>query len=366
MREKRVFSGIFVAPTGPATLLCTTFHAQTRVTLGGARISRLSRVCSTGHPTNNGRVPFSTSSPSLPAEAAITAFLHGIERRAWVFARAQCGDEVLAGQAVASAVDEFRRGCAGKPLASWPRDFWTLLLAQPLLLRGESLLLPELSVGPRAALLLRLVAGLDMLHAAQVLGVSEAAYRAALSHALQQMQAAGDDPANLEALRERLQQEIRQAPSVSRMHASEPAEPTVAGAIDSAPMVFASDDGEQRLTSAPWRLVLKILLGLLLLALITSFFWTPWRGLAPGESEPLPPEAISALAPADASAAVTHPDFALLVAPEDEALARDLAFYSWLAAGAQADAAADNAPAAGSSLGNAAPASPVTTSKGAR
>jgi hypothetical protein len=98
-----------------------------------------------------------------------------------------------------------------------------------------------------------------------------------------------------------------------------------------------------------------------------SFFWTPWRGLAPGQSEPLPPEAIATTAPADASAAVTHPDFALLAAPEDEKLAQDLAFYSWLAAGGQADAAADTAPAvASSTLPNAAPASSSTTPGGRR
>jgi DNA-directed RNA polymerase specialized sigma24 family protein len=299
----------------------------------------------------------------LPAEAAISAFLHGIERRAWVFARAQCGDETLAGQAVTAAVSEFRRSCAEKPLASWPRDFWTVLLAQPVLLRGSSLLLPELSVGPRAALLLRLVAGLDMLHAAQVLGVSEAAYRAALTHALEQMQAAGNDPANLEALRERLQQEIRQAPALS---------------LPVPPADIASDqrsDGDAALPMLPtvaieqeqigshWRLALKILLGLLLLALLASFFWTPWHALAPGESELLPPEAIESLAPADASVTVTHPDFALLAAPADEALARDLAFYSWFAAGGQADSAPASAGSVQPSL-SLPTQSPAKTTKG--
>jgi DNA-directed RNA polymerase specialized sigma24 family protein len=308
-------------------------------------------------------VPLSTPSSPFPAEAAVTAFLHGIERRAWVFARAQCGDEVLAGQAVSLAVSEFRRDCAGKPLASWPRDFWSLLLAQPLLLRGKSQLLPQLSVGPRAALLLRLVAGLDVLHAAQVLGVSEAAYRAALSHALQQMQAAGDDPVDLEALRERLQQEIRQAPTLLRML---PEQAVAADAMDSADVVspaLVASEVEQNSSRRPWRLAAKFLLGLLLLALVVSFFWTPWHGLAPGESEALPPEVV-ALAPADASATVTHPDFALLAAPADETLAQDLAFYSWLAAGGQADAPADNAPASTGSIERAAaPASSTTTSK---
>jgi DNA-directed RNA polymerase specialized sigma24 family protein len=305
----------------------------------------------------------STSSSPFPAEAAVTAFLHGIERRAWVFARAQCGDEALAGQAVALAVREFRLDCAGKPLASWPRDFWSLLLAQPLLLQGKSQLLPQLSVGPRAALLLRLVAGLDVLHAAQVLGVSEAAYRAALSHALQQMHAAGDDPPNLEALREHLQLEIRQAPTLLRMLPEQAVETEGSDSGDLASADVVAAENAQNVPRWPWQLPAKILLAALLLALVVSFFWTPWHGLAPGESEPLPAE-IVALAPADASATVTHPDFALLATPADETLAQDLAFYSWLAAGGQADAAAENPPASAGSIERAGlPASSATTSK---
>jgi hypothetical protein len=214
--------------------------------------------------------------------------------------------------------------------------------------------------------LLRLVAGLDMLHAAQVLGVSEGAYRAALSHALQQMHAAGDDPVNLEALRERLQQEIRQAPTLLRVSPELAVEPETSDSGESAAPTFAIADSEQRFSAWRWRLAAKTLLGLLLLALVVSFFWTPWHGLAPGESEPLPPEAV-ALAPADASATVTHPDFALLAAPADETLAGDLAFYSWLAAGGQADTAADNPPASTGSIERAAPpASSATTSKAGR
>jgi hypothetical protein len=314
-------------------------------------------------------VPFSTSS-SQPSEAAITAFLHGLERRAWVFAHGQCGDEALAEQAVGSAIRQFRWDCAGKPLATWPRDFWTMLLAQPVLLQGQSRLLPELTVGPRAALLLRLVAGLDIAHAAQVLGVSEAAYRAALAHALQQLHAAGSESANLDSLREHLQQEIRQAPTTFRA-APVPAEQDEMVAVDNLPAPALEDDAAISADRARWQLALKTALAMVLLALAVSFFWQPWRGLAPGESEPLPPEEI-AVAPADASAAVTHPDFALLAAADDEALARDLAFYSWLAAGGPAEAATGPAPATAESIAPAAassiapaaaPAAPVSATK---
>jgi len=355
-------------------MLCTTFHAQTRVTVGGAANSRVSRVCSTPVPANNVWVPSSTSSPLPSTESAIAAFLHGIERRAWVFAHAQCGEDALAEQAVRSAVATFRRDCAGKPLASWPRDFWTVLLAQPVLLQGRSQLLPGLSVGPRAALLLRLVAGLDLAHAAQVLGVSEAAYRAALNHALQQLHAS-NDPTDVETLRERLQQEIRQAPLHIPVAKAEPAQAD----LEDRPVPEAI---ETELVDQPeprWRLAVKIALGVFLLALVLSFFWTPWHRLAPGESEPLPAEAVAALAPADASAAVTHPDFALLAAPADEKLSHDLAFYSWLAAGGPANASSiglsapanasstmPSAPANASSTSLSQPASPATAGKASR
>jgi DNA-directed RNA polymerase specialized sigma24 family protein len=330
-------------------------------------------------------VPSSTSSPRPSAESAIAAFLHGIERRAWVFAHAQCGEDALAEQAVRSAVATFRRDCAGKPLASWPRDFWTVLLAQPVLLQGRSQLLPGLTVGPRAALLLRLVAGLDMAHAAQVLGVSEAAYRAALNHALQQLHAS-NDPTNVEALRERLQQEIRQAP----LHIPV-AEPELAQTeLEDRPAPWSAEPEPVGQPEPPWRLAAKITLGVFLLALALSFFWTPWHRLAPGESEPLPAEAVAALAPADASAAVTHPDFALLAAPADERLSHDLAFYSWLAAGGPANVTSDassapanasstvltapanassttpSAPANASSTNSSEPAKPVTATKASR
>lgn len=263
-----------------------------------------------------------------------------------MFARAQCGDDALAGQAVAAAVSEFRRTCADKPLAMWPADFWTAMLAQPQLLQGKSRLLPQLSVGPRAALLLRLVAGLDVRHAAQVLSVSEAAYRMALSHALQQLDAGGGQPEDLQALRERLQQEIKQAPTVPETVAHQIVEKLDADDRQADASVLAKD--EIATNDPAWLLPLKILLAVLLLAFVVSFFWTPWRGLAPGESEPLPAEVIETIAPGDASALVTHPDFALLAAPADEVLAKNLDFYSWLAAGGQQQTEA--APASPSSL----------------
>jgi hypothetical protein len=159
------------------------------------------------------------------------------------------------------------------------------------------------------------------------------------------MQSAGNDRSRLDAVRDRLQQEIKQAPAMPR---AMPDRAPVADpeSDDQAPPSAFEVDSEPAAPQALWRTGLKVLFGLLVLALIVSFFWTPWHGLAPGETEPLPPEAIDSPSQADASAVVTHPDFALLAAPEDEVLARDLAFYSWFASGGQTDAAPASAVSA--------------------
>lgn len=284
-------------------------------------------------------VPLSTSSNPIPPEAAISAFLRGIEPRAFVFARAQCGDEALARLALGATVADFRQTGAEKPLAHWPRDFWSALLAQPALLQGQPGLLPELDVGAHVALLLHLVVGLDALHAAQVLGVSEGVYRSALARAWQQSQAAGVSLDDLEALRERLQRDVKQLPATT-LHPE--------AALPAASKRHVHDTGAVAVrffaSAATWPLLPRILLGLCALVLLLSFFWTPWRSLAPGESEALPPETIAPVAPADAVAVVTHPDFALLLVPADEALAQDMALYSWLADGGQADDATTGQP----------------------
>jgi hypothetical protein len=86
-------------------------------------------------------------------------------------------------------------------------------------------------------------------------------------------------------------------------------------------------------------------LGLLLLALLaTLLFPLPGR-LRPGESEALPGESVPPPPELNDSVVVTHPDYAQLARPGDEAFARDLAFLSWHAANLQATPSAPGADA---------------------
>ncbi|BCT92017.1 hypothetical protein LYSHEL_10410 [Lysobacter helvus] len=132
-----------------------------------------------------------TSDSSLQG-GATAAFVRGIERRATLFAELQCGDPTLAESTVAATSHVFTQVAPAQAMADWPARYWGLLLAAPAMRRSspsgtwpapwESL--ATLGNGPRAALLLRLVAVLDMAPAAAALGVSEDTYRAALQRAI--------------------------------------------------------------------------------------------------------------------------------------------------------------------------------------
>ena len=113
------------------------------------------------------------------ANAALNAFLRGVERRGIVFAEWQGGDAEAGDAALAATLRGFGAVAAGIPFAEWPRRFWAMLLAAPEL-RGPVMAqatpamsaapahLAQLGSGPRAALLLRLVAGLAESEAAAV------------------------------------------------------------------------------------------------------------------------------------------------------------------------------------------------------
>jgi hypothetical protein len=246
--------------------------------------------------------------------SALSAFLRGIERRAFVFVEVQCGDADQAEAAVARAMRAFRAVSAASPLSAWPAGFWALLMAQAELSEGRSQVpeLAALSSGPRAALLLRIVAGLDFPHAAQVLGVSEGTYRFALQRALQQLGEGGVSYAALGVLRERLHRQVKTLT-------------------------------EERTGSlAALRLLWTVLV---LLALAFAATWLLPDRTAPVSTAPqsLPAEVV-APAPTEPDP-VTHPDFNLLAAPADEAMATELALLSWVASG-QADPLPEPAPPA--------------------
>ena len=274
-----------------------------------------------------------TSTPPLPAapaplSSALSAFLRGIERRAFVFAEVQCGDAGLAEAALARAMRAFRGVSAASPLSAWPAAFWALLMAQAELSEGRSQVpeLGALSSGPRAALLLRIVAGLDFPHAARVLGVTETTYRFALQRALQQLGEGDISYAALGLLRERLHRQVKTLTD----------ERTAALA---ALRMRVLQDQPDPVVTAPvpasrWpRRLLWAALVLMVLAFAATWLLPRPPSVAAGPQS-LPVEAVPA-APAEPDP-VTHPDFALLAAPADEALAGDLALLRWIASG-QAD-----------------------------
>jgi hypothetical protein len=267
-----------------------------------------------------------TPPPPVSPSPALSAFLRGIERRAFVFAQVQCGADDVAEAALGRAMRAFKAASASSPLSGWPAGFWALLMAQAELSAGQSEVpeLRALSSGPRAALLLRMVGGLDFPHAAGVLGISEATYRFALQRALQQLGEAGISYAVLGALRERLHRQVKTLPESRVASLAALRARVLADTPEAAPPA-------PRPASPVWRRLAWAALALLALGFAATF-WSPAPVLAPGGTEALPVEA----APAPAAALsdwVTHPDFAQLAAPADEVLAADLALLSWMASG---------------------------------
>ncbi|WP_188310336.1 DUF3106 domain-containing protein [Arenimonas fontis] len=279
------------------------------------------------------------------ASQALAAFLRGIERRAFVFAELQCGRGDVAQSALGHAMRAFRSVSAITPLSGWPAAFWSLLLAQPELGEGESgePALAALGNGPRAALLLRLVAGLDFAHAAQVLGVGEATYRFALRRALQQLADAGVSYASLGELRERLHRQVK---SLSP-------ERTEALAALRQRVLSDQAEPEPRVQPSRTRAWAWMLLVLLAIAFAASWWWPAPE--SPGDRpapQALPEGSRPRPTMSEVSDIVTHPDYAQLAEPELQALAADLALLSWFAA-AQAIAPATGPDQPGESAGQA-------------
>lgn len=277
--------------------------------------------------------------PPSPGSPALLAFLRGIERRAWVFAQVQCGDEAVALRVVDATLREFVADARGEAIARWPLRFWTRLLGQPELLQARADArspLSALTVGPRAALLLRLVAGLDLAHAAEVLGVGEPAYRFALERALADWARIDPAPGAVERLRDALLRRVKtlgaaevQALALRREQALAPPAATAAvpGHVDARPS-SVTDARRPR-----WRMWAIAALGLLAVAFVATFFWPLGTRLAPGVSEALPAAAPTGAVDYTDSLVVTHPDYAVIAAPADDAAVRDLALLSWIAAG---------------------------------
>jgi hypothetical protein len=259
----------------------------------------------------------SSINPSA-SSSAMQAFRRGIDRRAYVLARAQCGDSDLLQSALSAVDSAFNAEYAELPISQWPIRFWTLLLSRKELAQGQSPwpALASISHGPRAALLLRLVAGLDFSHAAQVLNISETTYRFALERGLEQLHAAGFNFEELERLRDSFFEEVKQLPTELIQTRERPA--VVFTPVEPRPELAPTLEKTRRW---PWLLLLPALvLGGL------AWWWWSTQSSAVVTTKPVPLT--------DVQTAVIHPDYDVIANPDIQAQAEDLAFLSWIAAGA--------------------------------
>jgi hypothetical protein len=293
-----------------------------------------------------------TLSEAADAPAALTAFLRGIERRGAVFADLMCGDPAAAEQAFAVALRHFRGHALSQPFAHWPRLFWRTLLASPVLRGGVAAprwapgfeVLGEAGAGPRAALLLRLVAGLADAEAAAVLGVAPATYRLALRRALPHREDGSPDPEAWRTLDRQVQEAIRGLPAERLAHLARLRQAAVQGRrpelIGPLPVPHepdadpASDMPHRGLRRALWAGVAACVL-----ALLASFlFPAGWRAEVGGDGDPqvrVRPLGAAASPAARYDAAfglLGERDFELLAAPPAQPPLDDPAFYAWYAA----------------------------------
>lgn len=296
-------------------------------------------------PVTAGSTPSGPAGHTHDAPAALSAFLRGVERRGAVLAELQAGDASAGDAALAEAMRAFRDGIEAAPMADWPRRFWAQLLAQPGLHQRTRVAIPldatdrlgELGHGPRAALLLRLAAGLSEPDAAAALGVTQPTYRLALQRALPHHADGRADPVAWQQLREQIHRRIKTLPPERLARLSGAREAALRGtpAAAAAPRHDAPAVAARR---PRWLLALLWSLLLLCALAFAATWWWPLRGVA--EWLGGPPIRVEALPAAEAPAArygheaglIGDRDFALLADPEGDAAARELGFHSWLAA----------------------------------
>ena len=255
--------------------------------------------------------------PTKDAPAAVSAFLRGVQRRATLLARLQCGDPRRGAAAVADASRRFADLVGDRPMEQWPVRYWNLLLADPAL-RGTArspvwsrdlAWLGNLSNGVRATVLLRLVAGLDVDAIAEVLRVPLATAHQALRAALPRDEGGHHDAAAWQARQAALRAEL----DASRPSAAAPPEIPPSRPRSGRPWLWAG-------------------VGACALALAATFL--PFRAPpeAGAEGSPLPPSQAPTVAIDEDMLLLTHPDLDQLADAGDAALVRDLGLYGWYAA----------------------------------
>lgn len=245
-----------------------------------------------------------------------------------VLAELQCGDPLAGDAALAAAMRAFRTVGPAEPMARWPLRFWTLLLATPQLRRPvtggrgdpDAAWLERLSPGSRAAILLRLAAGLDEGEATHALAVDRPVYRRALRRALPRNEDGRADPAAWLRLLAHVHRRIKTLPADRLANLARLREDALAGRHVGGP------EPKPR----PHWVLPALRAGALAAAALFVASFSPWWHFGGGLSR----EALPSERPAETfderTALLTHRDFALLADAEGAAVAEDLAFLSWL------------------------------------
>ena len=273
-----------------------------------------------------------------PASASLASFLHHVERRGAVLAELCCGDPVRGDAAVAAAM---RALCSAVAAAGAGRGsgadpdlhgrFWTLLLAAPPLRRprldghwpAELAVFGALRPGTRAALLLRMVAGLDDAQAGRALRVAPGNIRGAIDSA--GAQPAGTSRAAFwDGVARAIEHHVQQLPAERLVR--------MAAAREHALLGIDMPRRDAR-AGARWRrpaMLVAVCAG----ALAFAATFLPDRA---GADSRIAVTALPAADPPastydDQTALLTHRDFEQLADTRDAALVRELDFYAWYAA----------------------------------
>lgn len=294
---------------------------------------------------------------SVPA--ALSAFLRGVERRGALFAELQCGDREAGDNALAAAMRAFRNHAGTVPMSEWPRRFWSLLAATPQLRHSTPSaqwpngveVLAALQPAARQALLLRLAASLTEEDAAAALGVVPEAYEQALAAACPRDPDGQPDALAWRSLAETIQMLLRDLPPQRLARLARLREAAITGTRverpASANAATASQESQESQTGYrrwPWIL---LVLAVCAAALAATWWWPQAKDAGPNNdqgiqrlqddveiaTEELPEQTPAAKFDA-ASGLLMHPDFELVLEPEQEAVARGADFLAWYAAGA--------------------------------